>query len=43
MKQIKDLLPKQQLVAKEVNTFYHPMQGTYNFDRELQYQIKLGA
>jgi len=33
----------QQLVAKDFNTFYHPMQGNYNFNLEFQYQVKIGG
>ena len=33
----------QNLVARDFNTFYHPMQGTYDFSQEVEYQLQIGG
>ena len=31
------------LVKKECNCLYHPMLGTYDFNKELEYQVQIGS
>ena len=35
--------PGQQKVARDFNSFYHPMQGVYDFDEEVEYQLQIGG
>ena len=31
------------LVRKDFNSFYHPMEGEYDFTQELEYQVQIGS
>ena len=30
-------------ISKDWNSFQHPMQGTYNFNQELEFQVQIGS